>query len=65
MSLAAVVAAAAVVRARRRRAVGDTMGGDLPALRDGAFADASTVGMPVPGGAGRDKQKVSSAAAAR
>ncbi|MGN9768460.1 hypothetical protein ACTMS2_25255 [Micromonospora sp. SD12] len=66
MSLAAVVAAAAVVRARRRRAVGDTMGGDLPALRDGAFADASTVGMPVSGGAaGRDKQTASSAAAAR
>ncbi|MDT0530818.1 hypothetical protein RM555_17635 [Micromonospora sp. DSM 115977] len=66
MSLAAVLAAAAVVRARRRRAAGDTTARDLPALRDSAFADAGTGGMPVPGGAGsRDKQTASPAAAAR
>ncbi|MGK5519677.1 hypothetical protein ACSNN9_09985 [Micromonospora sp. URMC 107] len=38
--------------------------GDLPALRDSAFADAGTGGVPVPGGAaGRDKQTAPAAAA--
>ncbi|MGC4790460.1 hypothetical protein ACLQ22_21840 [Micromonospora sp. DT178] len=66
MSLAAMVAAAAVVRARRRRAVNDAAAGDLSALRDSAFADAGTGGLPVPGGAvARDKQTAPPAAAAR
>ncbi|MEW2379235.1 hypothetical protein AB0883_24480 [Micromonospora sp. NPDC047812] len=66
MSLAAMVAAAAVVRARRRRAANDAAAGDLSALRDGAFADAGTGGLPVPGGAtARDRQTTSPAAAAR
>ncbi|MGW4499048.1 hypothetical protein ACWENR_10600 [Micromonospora sp. NPDC004336] len=65
ISLAAVLAGAAVVRARRR-AAGDATAGELPALREGAFAEAGTGGAPVHAdAAGRDSRKVSSAAAAR
>ncbi|PWR15498.1 hypothetical protein DKT69_10420 [Micromonospora sicca] len=64
MSLTAVAAAVAVVRASRRRAVGDAPAGDLPALGDSAFADAGR--SPIAGGTAlRDKDTASSAAAAR
>ncbi|WP_130333745.1 hypothetical protein [Micromonospora kangleipakensis] len=66
MSLAAVAAAVAVVRASRRRAIGEATPGDLPALGDSAFVDAGMGGSPIAGDtAGRAKETASSAAAAR
>lgn len=64
ISLAAVAAAVAVVRASRRRAAGD--GSDLPTRDDSAFADAGVGGSPIAGGtARRDTETASSAASAR
>ncbi|MGS2618441.1 hypothetical protein ACVCAH_28510 [Micromonospora sp. LZ34] len=64
MSLAAVIAAVAVVRAGRRRAAGGAMASDLPTRPDDAFAEAGIGASPIAGGpAGRET--TSSAAAAR
>ncbi|WP_446219526.1 hypothetical protein [Micromonospora sp. IBHARD004] len=66
ISLAAVAAAVAVVRAGGRRAVGDATADDLRALQDGAFADAGMDASPLTGALpGRNKETASSAAAAR
>jgi hypothetical protein len=65
MSLAAVVAAVAVVRASRRRSMGDTTASDLPTLRDSAVADVGMDASPLTGAAaGRNKETASSAGAA-
>ncbi|MEH0971615.1 hypothetical protein V6U77_10820 [Micromonospora sp. CPCC 205546] len=66
MSLAAVVAAAVVVRARRRRGTGDAANGALPAPQEAVFADAGTGGVPVTDGMpGQDRRTASPAAATR
>lgn len=65
MSLSAVVAAVAVVRASRRRSLGDGTARDLPTL-DSAFSDPGQDASPLTGAtAGRNKETTSSAAAAR
>ncbi|MGC5334823.1 hypothetical protein [Micromonospora sp. DT62] len=66
MSLAAMVATAAVVRARRRRAANEAAVAGVSGLGDSAFADAGTGGAPVPGGAAaQDKRTAAPAAATR
>ncbi|MGK5671762.1 hypothetical protein ACSNOB_02805 [Micromonospora sp. URMC 106] len=63
MSVAAVVAAVAVVRASRRRAAGDAKLAESPAGQDSAFAEAGIGGSSIPGGAaGREKERASSPA---
>lgn len=64
MSLAAVIAAVAVVRAGRRRAAGGATASDLPARPDDAFAEAGVGGSPIAGGPA-DRKTTSPAAVAR
>ncbi|MEU5945831.1 hypothetical protein ABZ793_09755 [Micromonospora sp. NPDC047465] len=56
MSVAAVVTAAVVVRASRRRAVRGATAGDLPAMRDSVFGETGNGGA-----ADRVKETTSSA----